>query len=168
MKKIVLIVGIVVVIIVVVLLMWGENISTPVNNPENESVSTVSQNNVLNLSNKGLTSIPMDVFSQTNLEELNVSHNNLTGSIQSQVGQLKNLKVLNASYNKMTGVPAEIGQLQNLESLDLSYNQLTGLPQELGNLQKLKILNLTGNSYSQQDLDYIRDKLPVSTIIILK
>lgn len=135
------------------------------NPPQN---NIVAQNNILDLSNQGLTSIPMSVFAYTNLEELNVSHNSLTGAIQSQIGSLKNLKILNASYNKMTGVPAEIGQLQNLETLDLSYNQLTGLPNELGNLQNLKTLNLAGNNYSQQDLDYIRSKLPASTVIITK
>lgn len=122
----------------------------------------------LDLSSQGLASIPSYVFNQTNLEELNVSHNSLTGAIQAEIRNLQNLKILNASYNQMTGVPAEIGQLQNLESLDLSYNKLTGLPHELGNLKNLKILNLTGNNYSQQDFDYIHGKLPANTIIIAK
>lgn len=123
---------------------------------------------VLDLSSKGLTSIPMNVFDQTNLEELNVSNNSIGGAIQSQIGKLKNLKVLNASNNKMTGVPAEIGQLKNLEYLDLSYNQLAGLPYELGNLKNLKKLILTGNNYSEQDLEYIKSKLSKETIIITK
>jgi len=134
--------------------------------PNISNNSTLDNNVSLDLSNQGLTSIPNSVFSRTNLQELNVSHNSLTGAIQSQIGQLKNLKVLNASYNKMTGVPAEIGQLKNLQVLDLSYNQLTGLPNELGNLQNLKTLNLTGNSYSQQDLDGIKSKLPPTVNII--
>jgi Leucine-rich repeat (LRR) protein len=167
MKKIILVVGIIMIIVVAILMMQGKSVSLPINNSGNGGVVPVADK-VLDLSNKGLTSIPIDVFNQTNLEELNVSHNNLTGAIQSQIGQLKNLKIFNASYNKMTGVPAEIGQLQNLESLDLSYNQLTGLPNELGNLQKLKILNLTGNNYSQHDFDYIHSKLPADTIIIAK
>ena len=136
------------------------------NNNQQNGV-TVSNNKVLDLSNQELTNIPISVFNQTNLEELNVSHNSLTGAIQSQIGQLKNLKILNASYNKMTGVPSEVGQLQNLQVLDLSYNQLTGLPNELGNLKNLKILNLSGNSYSQQDLNGIRSKLPLTVNIIV-
>lgn len=136
-----------------------------VNFPYNNNAS--SQNKSLDLSSQGLTSIPMYVFSQTDLEQLNVSHNSLTGAIQSQIGQLKNLKVLNASYNQMTGVPAEVGQLQNLQVLDLSYNQLTGLPNELGNLKNLKTLNLSGNLYSMQDLDGIRNKLPATVNIIV-
>ena len=102
----------------------------------------------------------MSVFDKTNLTELNVSYNQLTGALPSQIGKLKNLKILNASNNQMTGVPAEVGQLNNLEILDLSNNQLTGLPNELANLKKLKTLNLSGNQYSEQDLNNIRNSLP--------
>jgi Leucine-rich repeat (LRR) protein len=114
----------------------------------------------LNLSHKNLVKIDMAVFDQTNLTELNVSYNNLTGALPSQIGKLKNLKILNASNNEMTGVPAEVGQLTNLEILDLSNNKLTGLPNELANLKNLKTLNLSGNQYSEQDLKIIRDSLP--------
>jgi Leucine-rich repeat (LRR) protein len=55
----------------------------------------------------------MSVFDKTNLVELNVSYNQLTGALPSQIGKLKNLKILNASNNQMTGVPAEVGQLNN-------------------------------------------------------
>jgi Leucine-rich repeat (LRR) protein len=129
---------------------------------------TVFGGKVSDLSNKNLEQIPSYIFDQTYLEELNVSHNRLTGAIQSQIGQLVNLKVLNASDNQMTGVPAELGKLQNLEVLDLSDNKLTGLPNELGSLKKLKILNLSGNRYSVQDLDGIRAKLPPSVNVILR
>lgn len=163
-KIILVIVAVLIVLVAVFLWQYGGNFSL-VNIPHNNN--TNSQNKNLDLSNQGLTSVPLYVFNQTNLEELNVSHNSLTGAIQSQIGQLKNLKVLNVSYNKMTGMPAEVGQLQNLQVLDLSYNQLTGLPNELGNLKNLKTLNLSGNLYSQQDLNYISSKLPLTVNIII-
>lgn len=155
------------IILVVVLILIGLSVAfflTDVNNPGN---SNPFQGKVLNLSNKGLTSIPSYVFSQVSLEELNVSNNNIGGAIQAEIRHLVNLRVLNASNNLMTGVPAEVGQLQKLEVLDLSNNRLTGLPNELGNLKNLKTLNLSGNQYSQQDLDYIRSKLsPIVNIIL--
>ena len=114
----------------------------------------------LDLSGQGLTKIPDYVFNRTDLEELVVSNNRLTGAIQAEIRNLKNLKILRAGNNQMTGVPAEIGQLQNLEVLDLSNNKLTGLPNELANLKNLKTLNLSGNQYSTQDLDFIRRALP--------
>ncbi len=124
-----------------------------------------NQGKILDLSNRGLTKVPADIFSKTGTEELNLSGNNLTGALPGEIRFLKNLKVLNASNNKMTGVPAEVGQLSKLEILDLSNNQLTGLPYELGNLKNLKRLKLSGNNYSQQDLAIILKGLSVSVIV---
>lgn len=120
----------------------------------------------LDLRGQGLAKIPDYVFSRTDVEELDVSSNQLTGAIQAEVRQLQSLKVLRASGNRMTGVPAEIGQLRNLEVLDLSNNQLTGLPLELGDLQKLRIFNISGNSYSEYDLSQIEQRLPSGVSII--
>lgn len=125
-----------------------------------------STENSLNLSGKKLTKVPEDIFNQINLEELDLSNNQLTDAIPSQIGKLKNLKVLNLSNNQMTGVPAEVGQLQYLEVLDISYNQLTGLPNEIGNLKKLKTLNISGNNYSETDLKKIQEGLSVGVRIV--
>jgi len=138
--------------------------STQIDNTQ--PVQKPQTNKKLDLSNRNLQKIPEYVFNQKGLEELNVSGNQLTGAIQTEIRQLQNLKILNASNNQMTGVPAEIGQLQNLQVLDLSNNQLTGLPYELGNLQNLKILNISGNNYSKLDLSIIQEKLPKSINII--
>jgi Leucine-rich repeat (LRR) protein len=141
-------------------------VSEQTNNPiENKTVKTTS-GVTINLSGQGLTKAPMSIFSQTNTEILDLSNNQLTGALPSQIGNLKKLKVLIASNNLMTGVPAEVGQLSNLELLDLSNNQLTGLPNELGNLKNLKTMNLAGNNYSQQDLDYIKQRLPNTNFIL--
>lgn len=121
----------------------------------------------MDLSGQGLEKLPSYVLSRTDLEELDISDNNLTGALPSEIGKLTKLKVLNASNNSMTGVPAEIGHLPNLEVLDLSNNQLTGLPNELGQLTKLKVLNLSGNSYSVQDLDTITKGLSSGVDIIV-
>ena len=119
----------------------------------------------LDLSGSGLKSVPAYVFGRTDLSELDVSSNNLTGALQAEIRHLKNLQVLDASGNEMTGVPAEIGQLSALRDLDLSENKLTGLPLELGNLQNLRRLDLRGNTISKQDLDAIRGKLKGTEIL---
>ena len=136
MNKIILIALIVFVVLVVLFLSKNIGVFAPANNLNNGNV-IISGSKILNLSSRGLKSIPSYVFDRTNLEELNVSNNSLTGAIQAEIRKLSNLKILNASNNKMTGVPAEIGQLQKLEALDLSNNQLTGLPNELGILRNL-------------------------------
>jgi len=120
----------------------------------------------INLSGQKLTKVPMTIFDKIDTEILDLSNNQLTGALPSQIGNLKKLKVLKANNNLMTGVPAEIGQLSNLQTLDLSNNQLTGLPNELGNLKNLKTLNLAGNKYSQQDLDKIKQSLTNTTFIL--
>ncbi|MFH0891158.1 MAG: leucine-rich repeat domain-containing protein [Candidatus Falkowbacteria bacterium] len=114
---------------------------------------------IIDLSGQRLEKIPEYVFSESNLHELDVSRNRLTGAIQAEIGHLKNLRVLRASDNQMTGVPAEIGRLDKLEVLDLSNNRLTGLPHELGNLKNLKILDISGNDYSEADLNIIEQGL---------
>jgi Leucine-rich repeat (LRR) protein len=172
MNKIILIIVIILVFLAIsaasVFLGQNKDIFAPATtNTQPGNSQAIFANKILDLSNNGLTSLSQSIFNQTNLEELNVSHNFLTGAMPAEIRKLQNLKILNASYNQMTGVPAEVGQLQKLETLDLSYNQLTGLPNELGNLQNLKTLNLTGNQYSQQDLDYIRNKLPATVNIIV-
>lgn len=142
---------------------------TPVldNTIDNVDETTISglSGETLDLSGKNLTKAPEYIFNMTNLVGLDLSGNQLTGALQSQIGQLKKLRVLDLSDNEFTGVPAEVGQLANLETLDLSNNLLTGLPYELGNLSKLKLLDLSGNNYSEADLTKIKESLPSTTVI---
>lgn len=140
----------------------GETTSIPpAAAPQQQPAAPTAPTNgaVLDLSGRGLTSIPSDVFSKTNLEQLNLSNNQLTGAPQAEIRFLQKLKTLNVSNNRLTGLPAELGQLSNLETLDVSNNQLTGLPLELGNLVQLRVLDISGNQYSTQDLDQIAAKL---------
>lgn len=142
------------------------NIPSEGERPVDPAETVVPKDKRLDLSNENLDKIPSYVFNMTELEELDVSHNNLSSAIQAEIRQLRNLKVLRANDNQMTGVPAEIGQLGKLEILDLSDNRLTGLPNELGNLKNLQVMDLSGNAYSEQDLAGIRQKLPDTEFIL--
>ncbi len=153
-------------IIAAVLFLGAGCTALPQTNPANVNPEVNSTGTKLDLSNQGLKKVPDYVFKQINLEELDLSGNQLGGAIQAEIRNLKNLKVLKAKNNLMTGVPAEVGQLQNLQVLDLSNNQLTGLPYELGNLKNLKTFNISGNDYSKLDLDTITEKLPAGVNII--
>lgn len=134
---------------------------------EEQPSSTANRTNTLDLSNQGLEKLPAYVLKMSNLEELNISNNQINGALPAEIHDLRKLRVLNASNNLMTGLPAEVGQLQNLEILDLSNNKLTGLPYELGNLKNLKMLNLSGNNYAKQDLEIIKKGLSPNVEIIL-
>lgn len=129
--------------------------------------SVVESNNTLDLSGQGLIKTPSYVFEKKDIQELNLSNNQLSGSLQAEVRHLQNLKVLTLSNNDFTGLPAEVGQLEMLEVLDLSNNKLTGIPYELGNLKNLKVLNLRGNQYAEADLVIIKQNLPTTVEILI-
>jgi len=155
-------------IIILSLLLTGCSLAPNSNNTNSSPTKNIiiNKTNKLDLSSQNLSKVPDNTFTQTDLQELDISNNKLTGSLQAELRHLQNLRVLNMSNNQLSGVPAEIGQLSKLEILNLSNNQLTGLPQELGNLKNLKNLNISGNNYSVQDLEIIKKGLASDVNII--
>ena len=81
------------------------------------------------------------------VDELEIRHNELSGTIPPELGSLANLRELEFGPTQLTGaIPPELGNLANLEELSLDDNQLTGaIPPELGNLAKLEFLQLNDN-----------------------
>jgi len=79
---------------------------------------------------------------------IDMSSNNLSGTIPPQMFNLIGLSSLNLSHNKLAGkIPNEIGNMKNLESLDFSANQLRGeIPYSLSSLSFLGYLNLSFNN----------------------
>ena len=78
---------------------------------------------------------------------LDLTDNNLAGTITPELGDLAHLKSLLLGDNfELTGpIPAELGELSNLESLLLSGTAVTeSIPRELGNLSNLRSLGLAG------------------------
>ena len=62
-----------------------------------------------------------------NLEALNVSGNELTGEIPTELAALKKLETLDLSDNSLSGVlPSELGELQALRNVDVSSNEVLG------------------------------------------
>jgi len=97
---------------------------------------------------------------------IDISGQNLTGSLKAEIRTLSNLEVLNISNNDFTGLPAEIGQLSKLKTLDISNNPLTGLPREIGQLQNLEVFKLVGVDYSRPDLVAIQAQFSSTTVVI--
>ncbi|WVY92081.1 hypothetical protein V8G54_037595 [Vigna mungo] len=79
---------------------------------------------------------------------IDMSSNNLSGTLPPQLFSLIGLHSLNLSNNKLEGeIPNEIGNMKNLESLDFSTNQLGGeIPKSLSRLSFLGYLNLSFNN----------------------
>ena len=95
-------------------------------------------------------SIPPELGELTSLRFLGLSNNQLSGEIPPELGDLTSLEFLGLSGNQMSGeIPPEFGKLTSLEYLLLSNNQLRGgIPSELGRLTKMVNLNLWKNELS--------------------
>ncbi|XP_021815711.1 receptor-like protein 2 [Prunus avium] len=88
---------------------------------------------------------------------IDVSNNNMNGSIPTEIGQLMLLHTLNLSGNNFSGnIPTQISNQKNLEALDLSRNALSGnIPSSLASLHFLHDLNVSYND--------LRGPIPTST-----
>ena len=158
------------------LLNWGEDLSMG----EWQGIS-IADNRVVEVDtfNLGLAgSIPSELGSLANLQELRLGWNELTGPIPPELGELYKLKTLRLDINQLTGpipselgnlsqllrlslgrnelsgeVPVWLGGLSNLQDLDLGWNQLTGdIPAELSGLDKLQRLRLDLNPLSSGEI----------------
>ena len=97
----------------------------------------------LDLSENQLSgTIPAEIGNLTSLTFLDLGFNQLSGTIPAEIGSLTSLQDLELHVNQLSGtIPAEIGNLTSLTSLSISYNQLSGtIPVEIGNLTSLEHL----------------------------
>ncbi|XP_040259173.1 receptor-like protein EIX2 [Aegilops tauschii subsp. strangulata] len=116
-----------------------------------ESLPQCTRKNLqkLDLSYNNFTgTLPNIVSDFSKLSILSLSNNNLVGPIPAQLGNLTCLTSLDLFWNHLNGsIPPELGALTTLTSLDLSMNDLTGsIPAELGNLRYLSELCLSDNN----------------------
>ncbi|KAI9128531.1 hypothetical protein K1719_000014 [Acacia pycnantha] len=84
------------------------------------------------------------------LQVLDISYNEFSGSIPSQIGNFSNISILYMDHNFLSGfIPPEIGKLTTLDELAIQSNKLNGrIPKDIGKLRKLRILSLRTNNLS--------------------
>ncbi|KEH21508.1 probable leucine-rich repeat receptor-like protein kinase At1g35710 [Medicago truncatula] len=97
--------------------------------------------------------IPFELVFLKNMITFDLSNNRLTdldfssNYLKGQVGNPKQLQLLNISHNNIQGsIPLELGFLKNLTILDLSHNRLNGnFPIFVSNLTQLQYLDISHN-----------------------
>ncbi|GLJ55601.1 hypothetical protein SUGI_1194170 [Cryptomeria japonica] len=114
-----------------------------------ESIGKFSYLKTRNLSMNSLGGrIPLEIAQCVLLEDLELCCNNNSGTIPSQIANLRNLNTfLDLHCNALTGpVLAGIRGMQMIQAVDLSVNKLIGaVPTQIIGLVGLKYLNLSYN-----------------------
>ncbi|XP_062200451.1 probable leucine-rich repeat receptor-like protein kinase At1g35710 [Phragmites australis] len=122
----------------------------------------------MNLSLNQLSgSMPSELGKLSNLGYLDISGNNLSGPIPYELGDCIKLLSLRINNNNFNGnLPGAIGNLASLQiMLDVSNNKLNGvLPQQLGKLEMLEVLNLSHNMFSGSIPPSFASMLSLSTL----
>uniref|UniRef100_A0A5B6ZS49 Protein kinase domain-containing protein n=1 Tax=Davidia involucrata TaxID=16924 RepID=A0A5B6ZS49_DAVIN len=135
----------------------------------------------LDLSNNKITGLPSDFWGLGSLKILNLSYNQISDSLSSNIVNFGLLETLDLSCNNFSGIipeatsslvslqvlkldgngfessiPSGITNCHSLVSIDLSSNRLTGtLPYGFGTaFPKLKSLNLAGNEIGGRAWDF--------------
>jgi len=105
----------------------------------------------VNLSNNNLNgTLPPEIGDLEGLQNLSLSHNNLTNSIPSSIGNFNKLQSLYLNNNQFSEtMPKSLGNLKELRWLSVGGNQLSGeIPEEVGDLTNLQSLSIQNNQFS--------------------
>ena len=113
-------------------------------------------------SNKLTGELPETLFELTKLQKLYFQNDNLTGKLPASLSKLTNLSELYIDRNKNLGgtLPEDIGKLTALTSINISQTAIGGsIPQSLSQCTSLKNLMAWGNNLSGEIPDFW-DQLP--------
>jgi len=113
------------------------------------SIEQLGQLTVMNLRGNGFGGQIPDLSNLLQLQELNLSGNNLASQpLPGSIGLLTNMARLDMSSNALTGViPPSLGGLTSLTALFLNDNQLVGpCPAELADLTSISVIRLDKNN----------------------
>jgi len=110
---------------------------------------------VLDLKNCGLTEIPEEIFSFTDLVSIDLSNDfyceeklkNRIENISDNISFLKKLSRINLENNLVKNISDQVVNLSHLKYLNLKNNRLTELSEKIANMSSLKELYLEGNPF---------------------
>ncbi|KAI5057452.1 hypothetical protein GOP47_0027467 [Adiantum capillus-veneris] len=114
------------------------------------SVAACAKMVYVNMSNNFLSGEVFNLGQGNQLQIVDLSHNNLSGSIAASIGNWTRLAVLSLEVNNLNGlIPSALGECTSLTDINLKQNNLQGsIPPELGKLKQLEVLDLSHNNLS--------------------
>ncbi len=118
-------------------------------------MQTALQTLSLDASGFGFVSVHSDIFSLSQLLELNLANNELA-NLPSELSLMTELKLLILSGNSFSVVPSVLTTLEDLTELDMSGNFLAKLPAQLGFLRKMRKLSVEDNPLKEPPLEVAR------------
>lgn len=88
---------------------------------------------------------------------LELSGNNMSGTISPSIQYLKHIKVINFSENKIKGtIPDAMALLNNIQKIDISWNFFTGnIPDSLFTIPSLEFLDVSHNLLNKTEYPFI-------------
>ncbi|KAJ4827589.1 hypothetical protein Tsubulata_036312 [Turnera subulata] len=136
--------------------------------PDN-TIGKLSKLQTLDLSNNKITALSSDLWSLGSLKTLNLSTNQISGPLPSNIGNFGQLETFDLSSNSFSGeIPAAISSLVSLRVLKLDRNAFEGsIPQGIQNCQSLSFIDLSWNRLNGSLPDGIGSALPKLTTLNL-
>jgi Leucine-rich repeat (LRR) protein len=132
---------------------WAKNkwdLSKPMTEWPAVTLNEDGRVSALKLSTSGVITkewtLPAEISNLTELTDLRINSNKLTGNIPDEVYDLAKLQYLYFQNDNITGaLSPKLGQLTELTELyvDRNANMTGGIPKEIGNLKKLSRINIS-------------------------
>ena len=111
-----------------------------------ETVENLTNLETLNMSHNDLTEFPEALCKLKSLKALDISENDKTQNLPGTLENLTNLETLNISRCCHTEFPEVLCKLKSLKNLDISRNPLTELPSLIFEMKCLHKLDISGAS----------------------
>ncbi|XP_016913236.2 protein flightless-1 isoform X1 [Apis cerana] len=110
------------------------------------SLETLTNLQELDLSQNDLPRVPDALYSLVNLRRLNLSDNQIT-ELSTAIELWTKLETFNICRNKLTAIPASLCKIVTLRRLYLNDNQLDfeGIPSGIGKLSSLQVFSAANN-----------------------